>query len=433
MGVEGKLLRKALDGGLPRLLDLGMSAALLGEPYATAFKRLIEHYTKYRALPSVAIAKEMFADLGSIVALEKDCGDSAEVYWDKILEEGLDGEIVNVFEDISRMHRENKLSGRTLLERISQDMKKLGDKYAAAGASSLTSEGQGKVLIDEYDQTKKGIIPGIPIDPNFPGLVEGLMSLRPAQITTITSRSKVGKTWLALMLLLFAAQKGHRVMIASAEMIAHDMIRRLACLIGRLNFDAALKGRLVPEQERKYLGILDEANTLKGEWANIRFMNPAQINGVDSVERQASQFDAPLVLADAFYDFPCEVEDLNTGDDWKRIRYNLRAVRQISLTTKRHWILTAQFTKIMKGLNKADDFAVGGTDAFNFISNSMIYMIQQERDRAANMVYIKIGRAREAMTSLPWKHRWNFIDADWRPIGKFGPGSSGLKRNADKV
>lgn len=426
---EGKLLRKALDGGLPRLLDLGFSPALVMEPYSTAFKRLIEHFTKYRALPSTAIAKEMFKDLGAIVALSKDCGDSAEVYWDKVLDDGLDGALVTAFEGITKLHVEDKLSGRTLLDRIMKDVREVADKYAVAGASSFTSEGQGKKLIDEYEQTKKGNLPGIPIDPNFPGLVDGLMSLRPAQITTITSRAKVGKTWLGLMLLLYAAQKGHRGLIASAEMIAHDLIRRIACLIGRLNFDAAIKGRLLPEQEKRYREIMEEADALKGVWANIRFMDQASITSVDAVERQAAQFDAALVLADAFYDFPCEVEEMNTGDDWKRIRYNLRAVRQVSLVTKRHWLLTAQFTKTARGFKRADDFAMGGTDAFNFISNSTIYLIQTERDKAANVVYVKIGKAREAPSSLPWKHHWNFIDADWRPIARYSPSVTGPRMN----
>jgi hypothetical protein len=126
------------------------------------------------------------------------------------------------------------------------------------------------------------------------------------------------------------------------------------------------------------------------------------------------------VLADAFYDFPAPIE---FEKDWERIRYNLRVVRAVSLATKRHWILTAQFTTKAKRFNTSDDFAVGGTDAFNYVSNSTIYMIQNSRDRDLGFVFIKVGRAREAPACRPWKHRWDFKEMDLRPVAMQMPTS----------
>lgn len=414
--VEAKLLRRALDGALPRLLDVGFQPNRLRPPYDEAFTKIVDHYTKYYQLPSPAAAKEILDDLlakGLIVSPAKECPDSAEYYWDVVLEEGLDGELVTGFEDISREHVARKIYGRTLLDKVLALAQTLYDKFSSKGSASQTSEGAGRELRKEYADNKAGTITGIPIDPNFPNLTESLISLRPAHITTIIARSKVGKTWLALMLCLHAAKNGTRVLIASMEMIRVDLVRRLAALEGKVNYDGALKGKLLPEQEERYHKILDDADNKRGFWANFRFMNPAEITDLLAVERQAVNFDAQLVLADAFYDFPAPVE---FEKDWERIRYNLRVVRAVSLSTKRHWILTAQFTKQAKKFATSDDFAVGGTDAFNYVSNSTIYMIQGPRDRELGFVFIKVGRAREAPASRPWKHRWDFKEMDLRPI-----------------
>lgn len=410
--IEARLLRLALDGALPRLLDIGLNPAILGPPFDEAFRRLAEHYSKYRKLPATETAKEMFEGLGNVVAPKKECGDSAEYYWNKTLDDGLNNALINSFEEISRQHSEKKVYGRTLLTKILNDVRGVGDKYSARGSACQTSEGAGRELKEEYETAKSGKINGMPIDPRFKGLVDGLICLRPAHITTIIARSKTGKTFLALCLCLHAAVNGHRVLISSMEMIRIDIVRRLVCLHGGLNYDAALKGHLIPAQEKKYQQLLDDADAVRGFWANIRYMNPAEITDIDSVERQALHADAQLVLADAFYDFPSSVE---FDEDWKRIRHNLREVREVSLATKRHWILTAQFGKAAK--RSADDYAVGGTDAINYVSNTTIYMLQDARDRDLGFVKIRIGKARETQNSKAWKHHWNFIDMNLDPVG----------------
>jgi predicted secreted hydrolase len=123
------------------------------------------------------------------------------------------------------------------------------------------------------------------------------------------------------------------------------------------------------------------------------------------------------VLADAFYDFPA-TRDFEK--DWERIRYNLREVRQVSLAARRHWILTAQFTTNAR--RSADEYSVGGTDAFNFISNTTIYLLQDQAERERRFVRIRVGKAREADAALkPWKHHWNFIEMNLDPVGIADP------------
>lgn len=415
---EARLLRRALDGELPRLLDLGLSPALLGPPFDEAFRRLIGHYAKYQGLPSVQTAKEMFDGLGPVVAPAKESVDKAEVYWDRVLEERLEDALITKFEELERRRSSGSLSGKKLLEAVINEMHLLSDRYSPIGSLSSTPEGAGRELKEDYELTKSGKIPGAPIHPAFPGLVEALICLRPAHITTIIARSKVGKTWLALFLCLHAAQNGYRCLISSMEMIKEDIIRRLVCMVGGLNFDNALHGRLIPEQEEVYFSLLSSVDSMESFWENLRFMNPAEIQDIDSVERQASKFDAHLVLADAFYDFPARG---NFDEDWKRIRHNLRIVRQVSLVTRRHWLLTAQFTKSAKNIRKSDDFSVGGTDALNYVSNSTIYLIQSEADRDRRQVVVKVGRAREAKADLPWRNNWDFMAMNVKPIVKFNP------------
>jgi hypothetical protein len=208
---------------------------------------------------------------------------------------------------------------------------------------------------------------------------------------------------------------GFKTVIASMEMTDLEINRRLAALAAMVNFDRVVKGTLkdIPEQRERFAQAVIDQRANNGFWQNIRYINPDAITDIHSVEAQAELFGAHIVFADAFYDFP---EDTENAKGWEKINENLKEVRRVSLSSKRHWFLTAQLTKAAQGTFSSDEFAVGGTDKFNHISNNTIFMIQRKKDRINRQVILRIGKGRDAAPQLPWLHYWNFYEMMWGPI-----------------
>lgn len=416
MLVEAKLLRKALDGELWELFRIGFDPKILKMPYDIVFARLIQFYQKHNELPGVRRLQSMCDDIGGVtVAPTNQCKSGASVYWDQLLNGYLSEDIANSLENVVQEHNKQTKPPREFLKFALVNIRQIETKYQVAISQSSSPKDLAEQLWAEFTMTEAGDMPGIPIEPNFRLLVDAFVKWRPGNITTVVSRSNVGKTWLCLIFCLYAATCGFKTLIASMEMTDLEIDRRLAALASMVNFDRIIKGDLkpVPEQRAKFAQIVMDQQANKGYWANIRYVNPDAITDISSVEAQAELFGARLVFADAFYDFP---EDSENTKGWEKINENLKEVRRVSLSSKRHWFLTAQFNKLAQGTFSSDEFAVAGTDKFNHISNNMIFMVQRKKDKINRQVILKVGKGRDAAPQLPWLHYWNFFEMKWGPI-----------------
>lgn len=416
MLVESKLLRKALDGELWELFRIGFDPKILKPPFDTVFHRLIEFYQKHNELPGTRRLQSMCADMGGVtVAPANQCKSGASVYWDQLLNGYLGEDIANALEHVAQEYNKQSRPPREFLIFALTHMRQLETKYQVATSQSSSPADLAEQLWAEFTMTEAGKMPGIPIETNFRLFIDAFVKWRPGNITTVVSRSSVGKTWLCLIQCLYAAICGFKVFIASMEMTDLEIDRRLVALAAMVNFDRVVKGTLkaVPEQRIRFAQTVADQQANKGYWANIKFMNPDAITDISSVEAQADLFGAHIVMADAFYDFP---EDSEGMRGWEKINENLKEVRRVSLSSKRHWFLTAQFTKQAQGTFSSDEFAVGGTDKFNHISNNVIYMIQRKKEKTNRQVILKVGKGRDAAPQLPWLHYWNFFEMTWAPI-----------------
>jgi hypothetical protein len=416
MLVESKLLRKAIDGELWELFRIGFDPKILLPPYNIAFQRLMEFYQQHNELPGVRRLQAMCSDIGGVtIAPPAQCKSGASVYWDQLLNGYLGQDIANALEIVVQEHNKQSTPPREFLKFAITNIRELEAKYLVAVAQSSSPSDLADQLWAEFLLSEAGDMPGIPIETNFRLLIDAFVKWRPGNITTVVARSGVGKTWLCLIFCLYAAMCGFKTVIASMEMTDLEINRRLAALAAMVNFDRVVKGTLkdIPEQRERFAQAVIDQRANNGFWQNIRYINPDAITDIHSVEAQAELFGAHIVFADAFYDFP---EDTENAKGWEKINENLKEVRRVSLSSKRHWFLTAQFTKAAQGTFSSDEFAVGGTDKFNHISNNTIFMIQRKKDRINRQVILRIGKGRDAAPQLPWLHYWNFYEMMWGPI-----------------
>lgn len=410
---EAKMLRRALDGELAVLLRSGLNPEMLRTPYDKVFPRLIDFYQKHNQLPG----DKRFLDLcqgieGFEIATRTQAPSVGTVYWEQISDFVMKQNFIGTMQEIADRYKDETIPATELCLEAAAKLRKIYVDYGTGETQLIPGKLVMPVLWNEYQLAAEGKKPGIPISPLFPSFANGIVTWAPATITTVVSRPGVGKTWFMLINGINAACLGFRVLGASMEMIAEDVYERLISLYARIDYDAMVKGKLIGDQFERYSRCKDEINADAPPWCNIRLMNPDSIKAVEAVEAQADAFGAHLVLADAFYDIPEHTRE----KEYEQINENLRAVRRFSLSTKRHWMLTAQFNRSAKTSYDSDEFAMGGTDYFNKISNNVIMLVQSKTQKKDRKVFFKLSKGRKASPQPMYEHHWNFFVPTWEPI-----------------
>jgi hypothetical protein len=416
MLVEAKMLRRAINGELRDLFRMGFDPSILRKPYDDAFAILIEFFGKHNSLPGHTRMEALCSHLsGFELPKLQECPDKASVYWEQVSSALLDQQLGVVMQGIIDDYNSQR---KAPIQRLLEAITNLRRTLATYGTVDVKGIRPGEVchaVWEDYLASASGNRIGIPIDPNFPTLVEGFGKWAPGHITTVVSRSGVGKTWLCLIQALQAIMNGYAVLIASMEMTVEELMTRLITLRALIDYDAVLKGKLTQEQQERFNSVINEAIQHAPPWNNLLIVNPAAIRNIESVEAQADQFKASLVVADAFYDFPEEGQERK----WEKINENLRLVRQFSLATKRHWMLTAQFNRSAAGTYGASDFNVGGSDYFNQVSNNVIFLIQRPTEKKGLKVIVKLNKGRNAAPQPMMTHCWNFRIPSWVALNIF--------------
>jgi hypothetical protein len=414
MLIEAKLLRRALDGELNELLGAGFDPVILRPPYSEVFAKLIGFHRKYQEMPSDKRLLAECEDLGAIEICPKGQAKSkARVYWDQISEKTLLADYENTMEEVIQKYNERKSKPADLLWGTIQSLRKIVTKHQSTNVRVFAPNDLAQTLWANYVAATKGEMPGIAIPDFFRNpLIDAFGKWAPGNITTFVARSGVGKTWMVLILVLHALMTGTKVLFASMEMTEFEILRRLSALAANVDFDRVVKGGLIPDQEKRFVQVIEDIYHKRGFWENLRLMNPAAIRDIDTVETQADIFGAQLVAADAFYDFPEKGQDQR----WQKIDENLQAVRQYSLATKRHWFLTAQFNRMADSPSTSDEFAVGGSDTFNKISNNVVMLIQGRSEKKQLQIIIKVNKGRDAAPVQPYIYNWNFRGPNYAVI-----------------
>ena len=145
-------------------------------------------------------------------------------------------------------------------------------------------------------------------DPNF--VVEGFV---------------VHNTWVACAIAEYAySVGGHRVLIYSKEMSDKALARRIASIIGGIDYQKLKSGRLDEDEEEELWYQLDRLEKWENQHgAAISFLSDKNLRGkrgatVDVIAAEAEKFEADLVVVDGFY----LMRDGRTGvrsRDWKQI------------------------------------------------------------------------------------------------------------------
>lgn len=231
----------------------------------------------------------------------------------------------------------------------------------SANRSRFTS---GSEIVDkakeDYERAKRGENYGMPLP--FPFLDQELMGLQPGKLMVFLGEPNVGKTWLAIMVLLtlitgnkylfsnpakwsktipreglqafYRDQRKYavKVLFNSLEMTNDEIIQRMACLMANVNYSQMLRGTLSDEDEAKFIKRLDSAATLLAENVVI-----GHSTDLDQVITEAETFGARVIVNDAFYLF-----DGTAEKRWENVQAAMSRMRDHSIQTEISYVLTTQ-------------------------------------------------------------------------------------------
>jgi hypothetical protein len=426
MNSEARLLKRALGGEVKDLIEFGFDPEVLSPPYGSALQTLTDFFLRSgEVLPRSRLLKTCEGLEPGHIA--KQAKKKATYYWTIIKSERIEDILQTTMEEVAQIYNDRDGAPAKVLEDITRRILDLNSKVAGIEVVVPSHAVIARMLRQEYKDAKAGKMPGIPFPPEFPLLEESIGRLRLGNMITIAARTEVGKTWLSLLIALHAAKCGFKVAIASMEMTPLEIVRRLAALFAKVNFDRAIKGTLQGRNEKLYMNVISGFERGLGFWENIRFIDPSEITSIEAVEIKAANFDANLIVGDAFYDWPYDPK----LKDYEGIRSNLKTVRRLSLISRRHWLLTAQLNRRADKVFTSDEFAMGGTDAFNYLSNYVINLIQRKKDKKNKRMILRLGKKRDAAYSPPRVHNWDFKRMDISQVGIYNEDRSILAGGGD--
>ena len=171
-------------------------------------------------------------------------------------------------------------------------------------------------LLDEYQKAKVHGVTGV--ETPWPTMNRMTMGWQPEDFILFVSRPNKGKSWLLIMILLYAWERGNRVLLFSTEMSPIALKRRASALVARLSYGLIKAGRLHQSEYESY------RETLIQYMNDDRFMlvgNDTTLKR-STIEQNIIMQKPDLVGIDGYYMVEDDIEkyskdDLKMGGIWK--------------------------------------------------------------------------------------------------------------------
>lgn len=355
--------------------------------------------------------------------------DSAKALCDALRKDHLHFEFQSVVSDyLSRLpdFRRDDASMAMLAVRV-QD---IVSAHASVSSQTQTFSQIAKALEDRYISLENGEMVGymFPI-PFVQNILNGLF---PAEVTVVAGRPGAGKTWVVLHTVKSVCDAGGKVLLVSLEMSPEQIGQRMAAMLCRLDFDQIRRGALAPAEREAYFAALHDLSERK-IYPNLHFVGPSVAKSPEHIHGLANSINADFVAVDSFYHLPGPFDER-----WQNVQRNIGRIRQISLDRERprHYLLSSQFNREMRGFYSAETDALAFSDAIGQDANNVIALMQTPSQKANRRFLVKITKARDAASGMAYECGWNFKDMvitqlqQYRPSGSQGasPGGAGIAR-----
>lgn len=308
--------------------EQGITASTFGNAEARAVWVKIDHYynrpEEFGRVPSLALIEELFPTLDlpdPQEGLNDLCTLVTRRYLKRKADELIEGFMTTETDDVS-----------SSLNDLTQELTRLQETTRIQSDVNFSSCALQETLeeINRIEDTA-GVI-GMP----FPWEVlnQETGGIHPGDFIILYALPKSQKTWIGLLIAVFLACSGRRVLVYSKEMTWVKVRRRIACLLGKVDYTKYLKGKLSEEEKGRILEAI--------EWfesqcpGDIDFTMADKPNGDPGSPREIRQkidvYQPDFVLLDSAYMMEPPDKNMNALD-WRAVALMSREFKQIAKKT----------------------------------------------------------------------------------------------------
>lgn len=441
-----KLLTQESTVGYDGLIERGLSSEIVSDVYRPVFTFVHDYRNQYGEMPQEADVARRIPDIAGLLKSDTPKASLLALY-DEYLNQRLRTEAYRHLSEIAESWNSHA-PGLDILEQITMAGQALHSKFARTQNEVFSMEEMSSKLRDDYDRMLDDRSPGIPIP--FAFLQEEMRGWAPAEITSIVSKTGVGKTWF-LLLCADAAAHGdpHRqqrfedtqpfdddmmsahaasVLMVSLEMPAIAIARRLAAIMAKISFPRVRAGKLSDSEKEEYFRYLESMTIGDSKEAQIGkriyIVGPGAATTPDQIAALADKYDVDMVMIDGFYymDGPGEKR-------WEKVEGNMQSMRIQTLTSNKHYALATQFRSDAKTLASSGVDNLAFSQSIGHDSNNMIALVQPGAMKAAHQLQMNLIKIRDGNPGNPYRFMWNVDTMDYRQLGMvaeadFGSGGS---------
>lgn len=269
----------------------GITKYFLDEDYIPVFNYVSKFYAEHKTTPSrdaVRYAFPNFEFAEHAEPLNFYLNELKESYRRSILETELE-KAVNTYNKDSKEAEGILRNALTSLHVTSRSHK------------DVDASGTALDAIEEYQKRKEnpgatGILSG------WPKMDYQTLGFQPEEFCVGVGEKYMGKSWLLIWLAYKAALQGERVLFATKEMSAEQVMRRFRSIYAGVTFDKLRRGELNDKQEQQFkqkMGHLAESTT---SFTVAR----AGVSNLQDLEIKGVEMDASIIFTDSVYLFDPE-------------------------------------------------------------------------------------------------------------------------------
>ena len=285
----------------------------------------------------------------------------------------------------------------------------------------LSSEIEIKSILDlkdsflnRYERAKSGR-QGIPTP--WRTINEWTLGFWPGDLSFVTGRSGVGKTWFLLSLGVAAMDSGKRVLFISCEMSLDDIASRFYSMVLKKNYSCVRQGQLGHFEETDMRRRLERFSSDR-----LEIMDAEAGLDLVRIERAIERSHADLVLIDSPYRIKLRQRARDRFDAMSQIADDLKCLAQ---AYRKPIVASAQINreggKKKHGMGQED---VALSDAINWHSTNILGLQKAEiegQPGIARLAIYPIKIRENENAEAPLVVNWDLTHYDFEEIGVIDP------------
>jgi replicative DNA helicase len=307
----------------------------------------------------------------------------------------------------------DNLSKRSIEEAYEQAQKaiwNINNEIIVSTSVDITQNTKARKELYLSRKQNKGIV-GIPtgfgkLDFLIKGFVKGTL-------TTMISRTGLGKSWLMCLVGVNAMLNNYKVIQFKTEMPTELMQDRYESLLyskiyGELNYNQMKMGSLPPETEQSYLNFLDK------DMPALESLLIETAIDIGTVEAKIQSEKPDLVLIDSVY----LMNDVQKADnqDWLRVAHITRGLKKIAERYNVPIFINSQADKSSSVKTGPEIDNISYSQSIGMDSDTVLALYQDNDMFREHEIGLKVLKNREGMTGkiiLHWDFRtMNFSEID---------------------